>query len=42
MKDLSNAQRALDYSNSDNLIQIEADLRDELENLLDHKELLWK
>lgn len=40
MKSLLNIQRALDQSNCSRLIQLEVDIRDQLENLLDHEELL--
>lgn len=36
MKSLSNIQRALDHSASSRLLQLECDVRDELENLFDH------
>lgn len=42
IKSLLNIQKALDKSNSDRLIQLEEDVRDELENLLDHEELVWR
>lgn len=42
MKSLLNIQGALDRSSSSRLMQLESEVRDELENLLDYEELLWK
>lgn len=42
MKSLLHIQSALERSSSYRLMQLESDVRDELENLLDDEELLWK
>ncbi|KAA3473212.1 LINE-1 reverse transcriptase isogeny [Gossypium australe] len=42
IRSLSNIQKALDHSTSFRLIQLKIDVRDELENLLNHKKLLWR
>lgn len=41
MNSLSHIHKALDRSSLDRLAQLEADVRDEPKNLLDHEELLW-
>ncbi|KAH1090723.1 hypothetical protein J1N35_017980 [Gossypium stocksii] len=42
MRSLSNIQKAIDHSPSSQLTQKEVEVRDELENVLDHEDLLWK
>ncbi|KAH1090414.1 hypothetical protein J1N35_017671 [Gossypium stocksii] len=42
MRSLNNIQRTLDLCSSTHLVKKELDIRDELENVLDHKDLLWR
>ncbi|KAH1108227.1 hypothetical protein J1N35_011995 [Gossypium stocksii] len=42
MRSLHNIQKALDHSDSSHLAQKEIDIHDELENMLNHEELLWR
>lgn len=42
MNSLANIQKSLDHSTSSKLVQLETTIQDELENPLDHEELLWK
>ncbi|KAA3478810.1 Beta-glucosidase 46 [Gossypium australe] len=41
MRSLSNIQKTLDYTDSSFLARQEMEIRDELENVLNHEELLW-
>ncbi|KAA3453051.1 Retrovirus-related Pol polyprotein LINE-1 [Gossypium australe] len=42
MRSLNNIQNALEISTSNHLIKKEEEIRDELENVLDHIDLLWR
>ncbi|KAA3486170.1 reverse transcriptase [Gossypium australe] len=42
MKSLGTIQKALDQSNSRSLANLEMEVRDELESVLNHEELLWR
>ncbi|KAA3487341.1 reverse transcriptase [Gossypium australe] len=42
MRSLNNIQKALKLSTSSHLIKKEREIRDELENVLDHEDLLWR
>lgn len=42
LNSFSSVQKTLDHSSSNQLVQLETAIRDELENLLDPEELLWK
>ncbi|KAA3482036.1 RNA-directed DNA polymerase (Reverse transcriptase) [Gossypium australe] len=42
MRALNNIQKTLEISTSNHLIRKEREMRDELENVLDHKDLLWR
>ncbi|KAA3472023.1 reverse transcriptase [Gossypium australe] len=42
MRSLNNIQKALEISDSDHLIKKERETRDELENVLDHEDILWR
>ncbi|KAA3474835.1 GTP cyclohydrolase 1-like [Gossypium australe] len=42
LSSLGNIQKAMEQSNSRNLANLEMETRDELENVLNHEELLWR
>ncbi|KAH1107994.1 hypothetical protein J1N35_011762 [Gossypium stocksii] len=42
MRSLNNIQRVLANSNSISLVKKEIEIRDQLENILDHEDMLWK
>ncbi|KAA3486878.1 LINE-1 reverse transcriptase isogeny [Gossypium australe] len=42
MRSLNNIQRALELSTSTHLVKKEREIRDELENVLDHEDFLWR
>ncbi|KAA3460632.1 Retrovirus-related Pol polyprotein LINE-1 [Gossypium australe] len=42
MRSLNNIQKALEISTSNHLIKKEEEIRDVLENVLDHEDLLWR
>lgn len=42
MISLSNIQREINYSYANELVHQEMEIRDELENVLNHEELLWR
>lgn len=42
LNSLSSIQKAIAHSSSSRLLLLEKSIRDEVENLLDHEEMLWK
>ncbi|TYJ04417.1 hypothetical protein E1A91_A12G090900v1, partial [Gossypium mustelinum] len=42
MRSLSNIQKAMDCSSSSRMVDLEMEVRNELENVLNHEELLWR
>ncbi|KAH1048009.1 hypothetical protein J1N35_038793 [Gossypium stocksii] len=42
LRSLGNFQKAMDWSSSSRLAELEMEVRDELENVLNHEELLWR
>ncbi|XP_052886977.1 uncharacterized protein LOC128295438 [Gossypium arboreum] len=42
LRSLGNIQKAMDQSNSRRLVNLEMEVRDELESVLNHEELLWR
>ncbi|KAH1091471.1 hypothetical protein J1N35_018728 [Gossypium stocksii] len=42
LRSLGNIQKAMDWSSFRRLIDLELEIQDELENVLNHEELLWR
>ncbi|KAK5775605.1 hypothetical protein PVK06_043512 [Gossypium arboreum] len=42
MRSLSNIQKAMDWSSSSRMVDLEMEVRNELENVLNHEGLLWR